>query len=47
VLALLVGSVVAMTAGPRAGIAAGLAALAMLAAVRLWEGRPKALARPA
>jgi len=47
VLALLVGSVVAMTAGPRAGIAAGLATLTLLAAVRLWEGRPKALARPA
>jgi ribose/xylose/arabinose/galactoside ABC-type transport system permease subunit len=47
VLSLLVGGVVAMTAGPRAGIAAGLAALGMLAAVRLWEGRQAAAARPA
>jgi ribose/xylose/arabinose/galactoside ABC-type transport system permease subunit len=47
VLALLLGGVAAMTAGPRAGIAAGVAALGLLAAVRLWEGRQAATARPA
>jgi ribose/xylose/arabinose/galactoside ABC-type transport system permease subunit len=47
VLALLVGGVIAMTAGPRAGTAAGLAALGLLAAVRVWEGRQAAAARPA
>jgi ribose/xylose/arabinose/galactoside ABC-type transport system permease subunit len=47
VLALLLGGVAAMTAGPRAGIAAGVAALGLLTAVRLWEGRQAATARPA
>lgn len=47
VLALLFGSVVAMTTQPRVGIAAGLAALVLLAAVRLWEGRQAPAARPA
>ena len=47
VLALLLGGVVAMTAGPRAGLAAGTAALGLLTAVRLWEGRRTAAARPA
>ncbi|NDC53035.1 MAG: ABC transporter permease [Planctomycetia bacterium] len=46
-LALLVGGVVAMTAAPRAGITAGLAALALLVALRFWEGRQAAAARPA
>lgn len=47
VLALLLGGVVAMTAGPRAGIAAGITALGLLAAVRLWEGRQAAAVRAA
>jgi hypothetical protein len=38
-LSVLTGAVVAMTAGGRAGLAAGLAALALLAAIRIWEGR--------
>jgi len=38
-LALLAGGVVAMTAGPRAGAAAGLAALGLLGTLRFWEGR--------
>jgi len=45
VLALLVGGVVAMTAGLRAGTAAGLAAIALLSAVRVLEGRRAATAR--
>ncbi len=46
VLALLCGAVVAMTASGPAGIAAGLAALVLLAAVRLWESRGAGAARP-
>ena len=38
-LALLAGGVVAMTAGSRAGIAAGMAALLMLGGLRAWEAR--------
>jgi hypothetical protein len=38
-LSLLCGGIVAMTAGPRPGVAAGIAALALLALVRLWETR--------
>jgi hypothetical protein len=34
---------VAMTASPRAGAATGLAALAVLAALRAWEGRRQAV----
>jgi ribose/xylose/arabinose/galactoside ABC-type transport system permease subunit len=45
-LALLCGAVVAMTASGPAGIAAGLAALLFLAAVRLWESRGAGAARP-
>lgn len=41
-LAILAGGVVAMTASPRAGAATGLAALALLAALRAWEGRRQA-----
>ena len=47
VLALLFGGVIAMTTGPRAGIAAGLSALGVLTALRLWEGRQASAARPA
>lgn len=44
-LALLCGAIVAMTASPRAGLAAGAAAVVLLAAVRVWEGRsPQATA---
>jgi hypothetical protein len=46
-LALLAGGVVAMTASPRAGLAAGLTALALLGALKVWEGRQAATARPA
>jgi ribose/xylose/arabinose/galactoside ABC-type transport system permease subunit len=42
-LAILAGGVVAMTASPRAGAATGLAALAVLAALRAWEGRRQAV----
>jgi ribose/xylose/arabinose/galactoside ABC-type transport system permease subunit len=42
-LALFCGAIVAMTATARAGIAAGLAALAVLAALRAWESRAAAL----
>jgi ribose/xylose/arabinose/galactoside ABC-type transport system permease subunit len=38
-LALLTGGVVAMTAGSRAGIAAGIAALVLLGGLRVWEAR--------
>jgi len=38
-LAILGGAVVAMTASPRAGIAAGLGAVVLLAALRAWESR--------
>jgi ribose/xylose/arabinose/galactoside ABC-type transport system permease subunit len=41
-LAILAGGVVAMTASPRAGLAAGLAALGLLGALRAWEGRQAA-----
>jgi ribose/xylose/arabinose/galactoside ABC-type transport system permease subunit len=41
-LAILAGGVVAMTASPRAGLAAGFAALALLGALRAWEGRQAA-----
>jgi ribose/xylose/arabinose/galactoside ABC-type transport system permease subunit len=43
-LAILCGGIAAMTAGGRAGIAAGLAALFLLAAVRGWESRSAARA---
>jgi ribose/xylose/arabinose/galactoside ABC-type transport system permease subunit len=46
-LAVLAGGVVAMTASPRAGLAAGLAALGLLGALRAWEGRQAAAARGA
>lgn len=38
-LALLAGGVVAMTAGSRAGVAAGIAALVLLGGLRAWEAR--------
>jgi len=38
-LALLAGTIAAMTAGIRAGAAAGITALVVLAALRLWESR--------
>jgi hypothetical protein len=38
-LALLAGGVVAMTAGSRVGIAAGIAALVLLGGLRVWEVR--------
>ena len=38
-LALFCGAIVAMTAHARAGIAAGVAAVVLLAAVRAWENR--------
>ena len=38
-LALLAAAVVSMTAGGTAGVAAGVTALALLGAVRFWEGR--------
>jgi hypothetical protein len=41
-LALLAGAIVAMTAGPRAGLAAGLAAVVLLGLLRLWESRTAA-----
>jgi len=41
-LALLAGAIVAMTAGPRAGLAAGLAAVVLLGMLRLWESRTAA-----
>lgn len=44
-LALLAAAVVSMTAGGRAGIAAGVAALALLGALRFWEGRQAAAPR--
>jgi ribose/xylose/arabinose/galactoside ABC-type transport system permease subunit len=46
-LAVLCGGIAAMTAGGRAGIAAGLAALLLLAAVRAWESRTAARAAAA
>jgi ribose/xylose/arabinose/galactoside ABC-type transport system permease subunit len=46
-LALLAGGVVAMTASPRAGLAAGLTALALLGALKVWEGRQATTTRPA
>ena len=46
-LAVLVGGVVAMTASPRAGLAAGLVALGLLGALKVREGRQAAGARPA
>jgi len=41
-LALLAGAIAAMTAGPRTGLAAGLAALVLLGLLRLWESRTAA-----
>jgi hypothetical protein len=38
-LALLCGGIVAMTTGPRTGLASGLVALVLLALVRAWENR--------
>lgn len=38
-LALLCGGIVAMTAGPRVGVASGAAALVLLVLLRLWENR--------
>jgi hypothetical protein len=46
-LAILAGGVVAMTASPRAGTATAIAALALLAALRFWEGRRAAAVRHA
>jgi ribose/xylose/arabinose/galactoside ABC-type transport system permease subunit len=43
-LALLAGGVVAMTAGSRAGIAAGIVALVLLGGLRAWEARRSATA---
>jgi hypothetical protein len=43
-LALLCGSVAAMTAGRNAGLAAGIVSLVLLSVVRAWESRRAATA---
>jgi hypothetical protein len=43
-LALLCGSVAAMTAGRKAGLAAGIVSLVLLSVVRAWESRRAATA---